>query len=105
MSNAKSEKLTGKTTVSLGQARAHLTELCEQVTEDREPVHITRRDAEDVVLLAADEYDSLIETAHLLRSPKNAERLLSALARSLAERGTPIDLDEFLSERGLAAPR
>jgi prevent-host-death family protein len=64
------------------KARASFAKLCSQVAEDREIVIINRRGNEDVALVAADELSSLIETAHLLRSPKNAQRLLAALNRA-----------------------
>jgi antitoxin YefM len=64
------------------QARANLATLCDQVTDDREVVIIRRRGAADVALVAADELAGLLETAHLLRSPANAQRLLTALARA-----------------------
>jgi antitoxin YefM len=64
------------------QAREKLAALLNEATSSREPVVIRRRGAEDVALIAADELRSLMETAHLLRSPVNAERLLRALARA-----------------------
>jgi antitoxin YefM len=64
------------------QARASFASLCDAATEDREVVIIHRRNAGDVALISADELTSLLETAHLLRSPRNAERLLAALARA-----------------------
>ena len=63
---------------------------------------LSRRGAEDVALIAADELASLEETAHLLRSPKNAARLLTALQRALAGSGTPRTVDELRREFGLA---
>jgi len=63
-------------------ARATLAALCDEVASTREPVIIRRRNAEDVALVSAAELESLLETAHLLRSPKNAQRLLAALARA-----------------------
>ena len=66
-------------------ARTNFARLCRQVTENREIVRITRRGGEDVALIAAAELDSLLETAHLLRSPRNAERLLAALAQARAQ--------------------
>ena len=68
------------------QARADLARLCDVVAEDNEVVIISRRGAEDVALVSAAELRSLRETAHLLRSPKNAQRLLRALARALGFR-------------------
>ncbi|WP_295452068.1 type II toxin-antitoxin system prevent-host-death family antitoxin [uncultured Thiodictyon sp.] len=81
--------MTRSTTYS--KARANLASLCDQVTATREPVIIRRRQGRDVALICADELKSLIETAHLLRSPRNAERLLAALERARgANRATVI---------------
>jgi antitoxin YefM len=66
-------------------ARANLKELCDQVSSTREPVIIHRRNAEDVALISADELESLIETAHLLRSPANTKRLLSVASCSSSD--------------------
>ncbi len=77
------------------QARANLASLLDTVTDDQEVVIIQRRGAADVALIAADELQSLLETAHLLRSPANAERLLNALAR-VQQRSTPAQTIEAL---------
>ena len=63
------------------QARSNLAKLLDQVTNEQEIVIVTRRKGEDVAMIAADELAGLLETAHLLRSPANARRLLAALAR------------------------
>ena len=60
-----------------------------RVTHDREIVIIQRRGEEDVAMIAASELSSLMETVYLLRSPKNAERLLRALGRALGDEGNP----------------
>jgi antitoxin YefM len=83
------------------QARARLAELLDQVTHNQEIVIIQRRGKEDVAVVSADELTSLLETAHLLRSPKNAERLLEALGRSLKEEGQMLSLDELRKEVGV----
>jgi len=83
------------------QARARLATLLDEVTNNREVVIIQRRGAEDVALIAADELTSLLETAHLLRSPANAERLLTALARVRQRTGSPQSLDALRNEVGL----
>ncbi len=82
------------------QARANLAALWDKVTDDREVVVIQRRGAEDVALIAADELAGLMETAYLLQSPKNAERLLRALERSLRGEGTPQTVEELKAEVG-----
>ena len=84
------------------QARANLAELCNTVAENKDVVIIHRRNADDVALIAADELDGLLETAHLLRSPKNAERLLAALNRALASNPAPQSIDDLRTEIGLS---
>ena len=51
----------------------------DQVCRDRDPVIITRNRDQAVVMMSLDEYEALEETAHLLRSPENAQRLLAAI--------------------------
>jgi len=85
-------------------ARANLAALCDEVTANREVVIIHRRGAGDVALIAAEELSGLLETAHLLRSPKNAERLLTALARAQHRTLSPQSLDELCREAGLGDP-
>lgn len=64
--------------------RENLATFLDRVTDDREVVVVKRRRGQpDVAIIAADELSSLMETAYLLRSPKNAERLLGALAESV----------------------
>ena len=69
------------------QARDGLAKLLDQVTHNREVVVIQRRGEEEVAMIAASELESLMETAYLLRSPANAERLLTALGRALKGEG------------------
>jgi antitoxin YefM len=82
-------------------AREQLATLLDRVTKDREVVIIQRRGGEDVAMIAADELVSLTETAYLLRSPQNAERILSALARALKNEGKPQNIDDLRHEVGL----
>jgi antitoxin YefM len=63
-------------------ARANLAALCDRVVLSREPIIIHRRGADDVALVDAAELRGLTETAHLLRSPKNAQRLIAAINRA-----------------------
>ena len=71
------------------QARADFAQILARVGEDNEVVVVRRRGRPAVALVAADELSSLMETAHLLRSPANARRLLSALRRALGRKGRP----------------
>ena len=81
-------------------ARARLASLIDEVTKNREVVIIQRRGSEDVAMITADELAGILETAHLLRSPKNAERLLTTLDRVRKGSGTPQTIDELRSEVG-----
>ena len=83
------------------QARARFASLIDEVLKNRELVIIQRRGNEDVAMIAADELAGILETAHLLRSPANAERLLSALERVRKGTGTPQTIDELRNEVGL----
>jgi antitoxin YefM len=82
-------------------ARENLASLLDQVTEDREIVIISRRGYDDVALVAVSELASLLETAHLLRSPKNAQRLLKALRRAQARSLKPQPLEKLRRNLGL----
>jgi antitoxin YefM len=75
------------------------------VAEDQEIVIVRRRNAKDVALVPAQELESLMETAHLLRSPKNARRLLSALRRAEGRTGRPESVEKLRQEMGLVPSR
>jgi antitoxin YefM len=91
--------MTIETTYS--KARANLAKLLDQVAENRETVVIRRRKGEAVAMIAASELAGLSETAHLLSSPRNAERLLSALARAKAGEGATMTMEDLRRELGL----
>lgn len=84
------------------QARASLASLMDEVTRNREIVIIQRRGQEDVAMITADELAGVLETAHLLRSPKNAKRLLTAINRVKKGEGVPQTIDDLRSEVGVA---
>lgn len=90
--------MTIETTYS--QAREQLKSLMDRAVDDREVIVVRRRSGGDVAMIAADELESLVETAHLLRSGKNAKRLLEALARARSESlpATPIADLETLAD-------
>jgi len=71
------------------QARAQLATLMNRISDDREVVIVKLRDHPAVAMIAADELAGLMETAHLLRSPANAQRLLNALARARQDKSRP----------------
>ena len=86
---------------SYSNARENLASLLEQVTADQEVVIINRRGHESVALVAASELSSLLETAHLLRSPRNAQRLLKALSRAQGKRLKAQPLEKLRQDLGL----
>jgi antitoxin YefM len=86
---------------SYSQASARLADFLDEATHNREIVIIQRHGEEDVALIAADELAGLLETAHLLRSPANAERLLTTLTRVRQNQGTPQSIAELQREVGL----
>ena len=81
--------------------REKLAGFLDQVTDDREIVIVRRRGQRDVALIPADELSSLMETAYLLRSPKNAERLLGALRRAENGDGRVETVEELRKSVGL----
>lgn len=85
--------------------RDGLASFLDHVVDDREVVIVRRRHAKDVALIPADDLAGLIETAHLLRSPKNAERLLKALRRARRGVAKPDSLAKLKREMGLDAAR
>ncbi|MCW5322710.1 type II toxin-antitoxin system Phd/YefM family antitoxin [Verminephrobacter aporrectodeae] len=93
--------MTIETTYS--QAREQLKTLMDRAVEDCEVIVVRRRAGGDVAMIAAAELESLVETAHLLRSAKNAERLLTALARARSDAIEPTALIDLQKQVGLDA--
>jgi antitoxin YefM len=81
--------------------REKLASFLDRVTDDREVVIVRRRGARDVAIVSADELSSLTETAYLLRSPKNAERLLRAQKRAVEGEGVPESVASLRRSVGL----
>jgi antitoxin YefM len=84
-------------TIFFSKARAELAGLLDKVNDDAAPIEIIRRDKPSAVLMGKDEYDSLVETIHLISSPTNAARLLKAkddlAASRFVERSLALDLE------------
>jgi antitoxin YefM len=74
-------------TISYTTAREKLAQTMDRVCDDHEPVVITRQKQRSVVMLSLEDYDSLQETAYLLRSRVNARRLLAATQQLEAGKG------------------
>jgi antitoxin YefM len=81
-------------TMTYSESRAKYAETLDSVINDREEVVITRAGHEPVVIVSLDDYQSLKETAYLLRSPENARRLLNAIEQLESGGGTPHELAE-----------
>lgn len=81
--------------------RQSLASVLDRVANDHEVVIVRRKGDKRVAMVPADELAGLLETAHLLRSPKNARRLMTALLRAVAGKGRPEALDKFRQEIGL----
>jgi antitoxin YefM len=96
--------MEGRTMVqtTYSNARANLAKLCDEVTQNRETVVIRRRNGSAVAMIDAGELAGLVETAHLLRSPKNAQRLLAALERALQGKGKAGSAQRLRRDLGLA---
>ena len=86
-------------------ARANLAKLCDEVAENQRIVIISRRGRHDVALISAEELSGLLETAHLLRSPKNAQRLLTALNRAMTKKPRAKSVAALRKELGLGQTR
>jgi antitoxin YefM len=86
---------------SYAQTMPNLNVLLDRVVNDREIIYIKSQNGENVALIAADELQSLLETMHLLRSPKNAERLLNAISRARANVEDSQTPDDLRKELGL----
>ncbi|WP_225847868.1 type II toxin-antitoxin system Phd/YefM family antitoxin [Streptomyces sp. HPF1205] len=79
-------------TMTYSESRARYAEVLDSVNDDREEVVITRAGHEPAVIVSLAEYESLKETAYLLRSPANARRLLASIDRLEHGGGTPREL-------------
>jgi antitoxin YefM len=82
-------------TITYSTARDHLAEVWDKTVSTREPVIVSRRGAESIVMLPLEEWEGLQETAHLLRSPANARRLLAALNRLDSGEGDILSIESL----------
>jgi len=78
--------------ISYTNARRNLAKTMEKVCNDHDPVIITRRNENSVVMMSLEDFQALEETAYLLRSPKNARRLLESIAQLESGDGTEREL-------------
>lgn len=86
--------------VSYTDLRANLAKYMDEVCDSRAPLHVTRQNARSVVLVSEEEYEGMMETLHLLRSPANAERLLRSIEE--ADKGQLVERDLMDDKSGAA---
>jgi antitoxin YefM len=79
-------------TITYSEVRSRLAETMEKVCDDHVPIIITRKNSRSVVMISLDDYEAMEETAYLLRSPKNARRLLESIAELESGGGTEREL-------------
>jgi antitoxin YefM len=80
--------------ITYTEARQNLAKTIQNVCRDHDPVIITRKREDSVVMVSLEDYESLTETAYLLRSPNNARRLLSAVEQLSRGKGKERKLAE-----------
>ena len=83
------------TTISYTEAREHLASVWDQTVASREPIILSRRGSESVVILPLEEWRGIEETAYLLRSPANAKRLFESLDRLNRGEGEAFTMEEL----------
>ena len=81
-------------TVTYSTARANLADTMDRVCEDHEPIIITRNGEQAVVMISLEDFKALEETSYLLRSPRNARRLLESMAALESGKGKARSLAE-----------
>ncbi len=73
-------------------ARQNLAKTMEKVCKDHDPIIVTRKTTDSVVIMSLEDYEALEETAYLLRSPKNTRRLIESIAQLEEGKGAEKDL-------------
>lgn len=73
-------------------ARQNFAKTMERVCKDHDPVIVTRKTTDSVVIMSLEDYDALEETAYLLRSPKNTRRLIESIVQLEEGQGTEREL-------------
>ena len=81
-------------TITYSEARSKLAKTMEKVCDDHSPVIITRKNARSVVMVSLEDYAAMEETTYLLRSPRNARRLLESIAELESGHGKERELVE-----------
>lgn len=80
--------------ISYSDIRANFSKIMDKVANNHNPVIITKRNRPSVVMLSLDDYEALNETAYLLRSPRNAKRLIESIEQIESGGGSLRELSE-----------
>jgi antitoxin YefM len=78
--------------ISYTAARQNLAKTMESVCKDHAPIIVTRKSTDSVVIMSLEDYESLAETAYLLRSPKNTRRLIASIVQLEDGKGSEREL-------------
>lgn len=81
--------------ISYSAARASLAKVMERVCENHEPILVTRQGGESVVILSLADFESMDETAYLMRSPENARQLTESIAQLNAGKGIEVKFEDL----------
>ena len=85
---------------SYSHVRANLAKLLDEISFNNEILIIKRRNKENIAMISEKELEGLLETAHLLRSPKNAQRLLESIKRAQNDEIAPSSINDLKKELG-----
>ena len=80
--------------ISYTAARNNLASTMKKVCEDHDPVIVTRKNNEAIIIMSLEDYESLTETAYLMQNPKNAKRLMESIEELEAGKGKQRELVE-----------
>ena len=89
--------------VSFSEARKHLKSVLDTVNDDADATIVTRRDADDAVVMSLDYYNSLMETVYLLKSPANAAHLADSITQYKAGKTVTRELIDTAGDNDINA--
>lgn len=82
-------------TFTYTEARKNLAQILDRATKSLETITIKRRNSKDAVVLSKEEYSSMLETIHLVKTPANSERLLKAIDNARKKKNKPMTMEEL----------
>lgn len=82
--------------ISYSYARQNLSQVLDNIIDDAEVVYIKRQNGNEIAMIDAREYESLLETSHIFSTKENTDRFLKALKQAESKEGKEIDLQNFM---------